>query len=64
MYGGTWNMKYKTIYADPPWHENGGGDRGAQRHYPLMKTKDIIAMGDMVKDMADDDAYLFFMDYK
>ena len=57
-------MKYKTIYADPPWYENGGGDRGAQRHYPLMKTKDIIAMGDMVKDMADDDAYLFFMDYK
>lgn len=56
-------MKYKTIYADPPWYENGGGKRGgkrgANRHYPLMKTKDIIAMGDMVKDMADDDAYLF-----
>ena len=60
-------MKYKTIYADPPWYENGGGKRGgkrgANRHYPLMKTKDIIAMGDMVKDMADDDAYLFFVDY-
>lgn len=38
--------KYKTIYADPPWMERGGGKikRGADRHYPLMKTKDIIAL--------------------
>lgn len=36
-------MKYKTIYADPPWSEVGGGQicRGAQKHYELMKTKDI-----------------------
>lgn len=36
-------MRYKTIYADPPWLEVGGGQivRGAQRHYSLMKTKDI-----------------------
>lgn len=35
--------KYKTIYADPPWMETGGGriKRGADRHYPLMKTQDI-----------------------
>ena len=35
--------KYKTIYLDPPWAEQGGGKikRGADRHYPLMKTKDI-----------------------
>lgn len=27
--------KYKTIYADPPWPEQGGGKikRGADRHY-------------------------------
>ena len=39
-------MKYKTIYADPPWMEHGGGKikRGADRHYPLMKTKDILAL--------------------
>lgn len=38
--------KYKTIYADPPWMERGGGKikRGADRHYPLMKTKDIMAL--------------------
>lgn len=37
-------MVYKTIYADPPWMECGGGriKRGADKHYPLMKTKDII----------------------
>lgn len=41
-------MKYKTIYADPPWNEQGGGakyKRGADRHYSLMKTKDIILLG-------------------
>lgn len=35
--------QYKTIYADPPWMESGGGKikRGADRHYPLMKTSEI-----------------------
>ena len=38
------SLKYKTIYADPPWNEIGGGKikRGADRHYKLMKTKDIV----------------------
>jgi len=37
---------YKTIYADPPWMERGGGKikRGADRHYALMKTRDIAAL--------------------
>lgn len=40
------DKKYKTIYADPPWHENGGGKikRGADAHYSLMKTGDIAAL--------------------
>lgn len=40
------NKKYRTIYADPPWHEKGGGKikRGADRHYPLMRTEDIMAL--------------------
>lgn len=40
------DKKYKTIYADPPWMERGGGKikRGADRHYNLMKTSDIIAL--------------------
>ena len=38
--------KYKTVYADPPWNEAGGGKikRGADRHYGLMTTKDIAAL--------------------
>jgi N6-adenosine-specific RNA methylase IME4 len=52
-------MKYKTILADPPWMEVGGGKikRGADRHYPLMKTKDIIALP--VADFAEDNAHLY-----
>ncbi len=35
---------YHTILIDPPWLERGGGKsvRGAQRHYGLLKTPDII----------------------
>lgn len=38
-----WN-EYLTILADPPWAERGGGKikRGADRHYPLMKTPVIL----------------------
>ena len=51
--------KYQTIYADPPWNESGGGKikRGADRHYSLMKTKDIIALP--VSKIADDNCHLY-----
>jgi len=34
---------YSCILMDPPWNERGGGKikRGADRHYPLVKTKDM-----------------------
>ena len=53
------NKKYKTILADPPWHEQGGGKikRGADRHYELMKTKDIMALP--VQDITEDNAHLY-----
>jgi N6-adenosine-specific RNA methylase IME4 len=37
---------FRTIVADPPWNERGGGKikRGADKHYPLMKTRDIIPL--------------------
>ena len=37
---------YQTIYADPPWMETGGGKikRGADRHYSLMKTSEIMEL--------------------
>lgn len=51
--------KYQIIYADPPWNESGGGKikRGADRHYPLMKTKDIMLLD--VKGISDDNAHLY-----
>lgn len=44
---------YRSIYADPPWNESGGGrvKRGADRHYPLMKTQGIAALN--VEALAD-----------
>ena len=41
----------KTIIADPPWNQTGGGKikRGADRHYKLMKTDEcIITVADML----------------
>lgn len=37
---------YRTIYADPPWAERGGGKikRGADRHYNLMSLEEIKAL--------------------
>lgn len=56
----TPGKKYQTIYADPPWLEAGGGavyKRGADRHYPLMKTKDIIALP--VSSFTDTNCHLY-----
>lgn len=38
-------MTFKTILADPPWNEQGGGKskRGADAHYPLLKTHEIAS---------------------
>ena len=54
-------MKYKTIYADPPWPESGGGKvhRGANRHYQLMTVKQIKELSSMVDDLAEPNAHLY-----
>lgn len=51
--------RYKTIYADPPWPENGGGKikRGADRHYDLMSVKEIAALP--IVSIAEDNAHLY-----
>jgi N6-adenosine-specific RNA methylase IME4 len=51
--------KYHTVYADPPWNEAGGGKicRGANKHYPLMKTKDIMVLP--VAELAEENAHLY-----
>ena len=35
---------YKTLLMDPPWLERGSGKvkRGADRHYPLMRVRDML----------------------
>ena len=49
--------KYKTIYADPPWYERGGGKikRGADRHYNLMKTEEIKNMSEFIDELKHSD---------
>jgi len=51
--------KYKTIYADPPWPERGGGKikRGADRHYKLMTVKQILELP--VSSIAEDNCHLY-----
>lgn len=53
--------KFLTLYADPPWNETGGGvkggRRGADRHYSLMKTKDICALP--VRDIMANDSHCY-----
>lgn len=53
--------KYKTIYIDPPWNEIGGGKikRGADKHYPLMKTKDIAKIP--IKNLISQDGCHLYM---
>lgn len=52
---------FKTIYADPPWFEVGGGRirRGADKHYALMKTDDIVNMASEVLRVSDYNAHLY-----
>ena len=52
----------RTILADPPWNERGGGKikRGADRHYPLMKTPEIIELvRPFVTHAANPDTHLY-----
>ena len=54
-------MKYKVIYADPPWQYNKGKahkrGRGAELHYPTMSEKELMEMN--VADIADENCVLF-----
>lgn len=53
--------KYHTLLADPPWLERGAGKikRGADRHYPLMKTLDIIEYLKAIPTAEDAHLYLW-----
>jgi N6-adenosine-specific RNA methylase IME4 len=34
--------RYKTIVIDPPWPHIGGGRRGSNHHYKVLKMDDIV----------------------
>ena len=55
------DLKYKTIYIDPPWPERGGGKikRGADRHYQLMSLPEIAALP--IGELADEDGCHLYM---
>lgn len=53
-------MKYKVIYADPPWafktYSKKGMSKAAENHYDTMRFSDIKALP--VNEWADDDCVL------
>lgn len=51
-------IRFRTIYADPPWSYDNKGTRGAaDKHYGTMQLQDICKIP--VKAVADDDCILF-----
>jgi N6-adenosine-specific RNA methylase IME4 len=51
-------LRYKIIYADPPWqYERNKGSGVAENHYMTMSTQDICALP--VMEIADEDSVLF-----
>lgn len=51
-------MKYKIIYADPPWrYQDKGCNGNAQAHYKTMSIKELCELP--IKDLSDDDCVLF-----
>ncbi|MDT0309666.1 MT-A70 family methyltransferase [Streptomyces sp. DSM 44917] len=50
-------QRFRTILADPPWDVHQSGERGAQRHYPLMNLSRIKAMP--VAALAEAEAHLW-----
>jgi len=56
--------RYRTGCFDPPWPEHGGGKvkRGADRHYPLMKVREIRELrirGRYLMDSFEDDSHMY-----
>lgn len=53
-------MKFKTIYADPPWKfENRATRSAAEKSYSVMSTDEIKALGPLVQGISEDNAHLY-----
>ena len=54
--------KFKTVLIDPPWNQRGGGKikRGADRHYGLMKEKEIQnAIDKQISECMEKNAHMY-----
>ena len=55
--------RFRVLYLDPPWLERGSGviPRGAQRHYPVMSTRDIHSTVTLAREFQElhDDAHCY-----
>ena len=63
-------MKHDIIYIDPPWHYNSRKswwemkDKtkfwwGAEKHYPLMKDKELIEFKETIDEYSNDNCMMF-----
>ena len=54
---------FKVLYPDPPWLQKSwsakGDGRSACRHYPVMKLKDLHALGREIQRICSRDCHLF-----
>lgn len=55
------NKKYSIIYADPPWsYKNMGNIQAtANSHYSTMNQNDIEKLGEVIKNISEDNCMLF-----
>ena len=54
--------KFRTVLIDPPWNQRGGGKikRGADRHYGLMKEKEIQnAIDKQISECMEKNAHMY-----
>ena len=56
------DKKFRTVLIDPPWNQRGGGKikRGADRHYGLMKEKEIQnAIDEQISECMEKNAHMY-----
>jgi site-specific DNA-methyltransferase (adenine-specific) len=64
------DIKYNLIYLDPPrWYNSRktGGERNdktkfwwwAEKHYPLMRDKELLNMKDKINELSEDNCVMF-----
>lgn len=53
-------MRFKTLYADPPWKfKNRATRSAAEKNYRVMAVKEIMRLGPLVEEVSEDNAHLY-----